>query len=258
MTQIALHTRFEDITEAQWDELLVHSADATVFQSRAWLTAWWECFQQPHWTLQLLTAQQHGRLVALAPLYSRPGRFGAQELRLLGEGHSDYLLFVARRGAEQAVDDLLQAMAVTINEGSNALLTDVPETSLLHRALQRRIAAGGSDAQLSLHCVDRTPCPRLTLAGNQAGIAALLRKQSLRRHLRSLASVGPVDIVHHTDAANILSALPQLFAMHRARWQDSATPASSSTPRHRPRPERATQARNGNVPKVTSRHSRAP
>ena len=225
MTQVALHTRFEDITEAQWGELLAHSADATVFQSRAWLTGWWECFGQPDWTLHLLTAEQHGQLVALAPLYRRPARFGGHELRLLGEGHSDYLLFMVRRGAEQVIDDLLQAMAVSIDEGSNALLADVPETSLLHVALQQRASTGGGNARLALHCTHRTPCPRVALAGNQAGIAALLRKQSLRRHYRSLASLGPVVVTHHVDPANILSVLPQLFAMHRARWDGTATPS---------------------------------
>ena len=225
MTQISLYTRFEDISEAQWSDLLAHSADATVFQSRAWLTGWWECFGQPHWTLHLLVAEQHGQLVALAPLYRRPGRFGGQELRWLGEGHSDYLLIFARRGAEQSIEDLLQAMAMTIEEGSNALLCDVPEASLLHAALQKRIKACSGNAGLSLHCTERTPCPRLTLAGNQAGVATLLRKQSLRRHLRSLGSVGPVDVTHHVDPANILSVLPQLFAMHRARWHGTATPS---------------------------------
>lgn len=225
MTQILLHERFADLSDTEWADLLAHSDDATVFQGRAWLQAWWDCFKQPAWQLHLLTARQQGLLVGLAPLYSRPGRFGGRELRFLGEGHSDYLLFAARRGAEQAVFDLVQALSLTVDEGSNALLTDVPETSVLHKALQSRIQVNASPAHLALHCVNRTPCPRLTLAGNPEGVSAILRKQSLRRHQRSLATVGPLSIAHHRDAATILTLLPQFFSMHRIRWQDSATPS---------------------------------
>jgi CelD/BcsL family acetyltransferase involved in cellulose biosynthesis len=225
MSDISLYRRFEDIAEPQWSELLAHSADATVFQQYAWVRAWWNSFQQPDWSLHLLCASEGGTLMGLAPLYSRPGRFGGRELRLLGEGHSDYLLFPIRRGAEATAAQLLSAMAVVIDEGCNALLNDVLEGSVLHKALQLQMQRNTTPEQLSLHCVHRTPCPQFVLAGNTDAVQAATRKQSLRRHQRSLATVGPITIEHHSTAAAILPLLPQLFALHIDRWSGTATPS---------------------------------
>jgi hypothetical protein len=144
MSEVSLYTRLEDIAEQEWNELLAHSADTTVFQQPAWLRAWWSSFHQPDWKLHLLCAHEGSRLVGLAPLYTRLGRFGGRELRLLGEGHSDYLLFPIRRGAEATAAQLLSAMAVVIDEGCNALLSDVLEGSVLHTALQQKIVVTGS------------------------------------------------------------------------------------------------------------------
>jgi len=137
---------------------------------------------------------------------------------LLGEGHSDYLLFPIRRGAEATAAQLLSAMAVVIDEGCNALLSDVLEGSVLHTALQQKIQRSTTPDQLGLHCVHRTPCPQFALAGNADAVHAATRKQSLRRHQRSLATVGPISIEHHCTAAAILPLLPQLFALHIDRW----------------------------------------
>ncbi len=229
MSEVSLYTRFDDIAESQWSELLAHSADATVFQQYAWVRAWWTSFQQPDWRLHLLCAIDGGRLMAVAPLYSRPGRFGGRELRLLGEGHSDYLLFPIRRGAEATASQLLAAMAIVIDDGCNALLTDVLEGSVLHKALQQQIQRSTTADKLGLHCVHRTPCPQFLLAGNANAVQAATRKQSLRRHQRSLATVGPITIEHHSTADAILPLLPQLFALHIDRWSGTATPSQFDT-----------------------------
>jgi len=225
MSEVSLYTRLEDIAEQEWNELLAHSADTTVFQQPAWLRAWWSSFHQPDWKLHLLCAHEGSRLVGLAPLYTRLGRFGGRELRLLGEGHSDYLLFPIRRGADATAAQLLSAMAVVIDEGCNALLSDVLEGSVLHKALQQQMQRNTTREQLSLHCVHRTPCPQFALAGNADAVHAATRKQSLRRHQRSLATVGPISIEHHSTAAAILPLLPQLFALHIDRWSGTATPS---------------------------------
>ena len=65
MSEVSLYTRLEDIAEQEWNELLAHSADTTVFQQPAWLRAWWSSFHQPDWKLHLLCAHEGSRLVAM-------------------------------------------------------------------------------------------------------------------------------------------------------------------------------------------------
>lgn len=223
--RIDLHTRFDDVAAPAWQAVLDSTADCTVFQQRAWLKAWWDTQRQPGWALHLLAVRDGSELVGLAPLYERAGRFGGRELRLLGEGQSDYLTFAVHRDFPQALDNLLAALAARIDDGCNAVLLDIPEGSLLQQALQQHIARQVGEPQLALHATQRTPCPRVSLDADGAALAAVLRKQSLRRHARALAAVGPLDVAHHDSAAGILPLLPQFFALHIDRWQDSATPS---------------------------------
>lgn len=75
-------------TAAAWDELWHGSHEATVFQHRAWLGAWWAAYGQPG-HLRLVLVHHRGAPVAGAALYQAP-HDPFRRLRLVGEGVSDY------------------------------------------------------------------------------------------------------------------------------------------------------------------------
>ncbi|HEU5426557.1 MAG TPA: GNAT family N-acetyltransferase [Actinocrinis sp.] len=78
----------DSATGRAWDALWHTSHEATAFQHRAWLAAWWAGYGRPG-GLRLILVWHHGRPVAGAALYLA-ARDPLRRLRLVGSGVSDY------------------------------------------------------------------------------------------------------------------------------------------------------------------------
>jgi len=222
--RVVAHSDFAAISEEQWQQLWERCPEATVFQRREWLLAWWTTYGSATHRLQLIAVYDGTRLVGLAPLYRKPLRLlnlGVPTLSLLGDGHSDYQVLLVQDNDAQITMALVAALAALVHSGCNLQLNEVRGSSALAAALAPRVTQGLT----GLHIAERTVCPRLSVRGNEAGVAAVLGKQSLRRHQRQLAALGTVVVEHYETLSQIAPLLPALFAQHIARWQGTAHPS---------------------------------
>ena len=222
--QLITHDDFGAISAQQWQQLWERCPEATVFQRRQWLLAWWTTYGSAAHRLHLIAAYEGTRLVGLAPLYRKPRRLlelGVPTLSLLGDGHSDYQVMLVQDGDTQITAALVSALAALVEAGCNLQLNEVRGSSALAAALAPRVSKGLT----GLHIAGRTVCPRLPVRDNEAGVAAVLGKQSLRRHQKQLAALGTVVIDHFETLAQIAPLLPTLFSQHIARWQGTAHPS---------------------------------
>lgn len=232
MIQTEIVTDLARIDAAQWETLIARCPDSTVFQTREWISSWWTSFARPDMQVHAIAAYDGGELVGLAPLYRTSRRsFGLHvaELRFLGEGPSDYNLFLIQDDAPEITDRLVAEMERELRNNTAIMLADVPQFSSLAFCLSARRGRTITD----LRKVSDTPCPRLRLSGNSAGVAAILRKESLRRHYKALSKIGPVSALHHTTPGSIKALLPDLYRQHIARWSGTASPSLFLSPASR-------------------------
>jgi len=207
----------------RWSVLLEQCQEATIFQSREWIQAWWQAFQMPDWRIRLFAVYDADDLVGVAPLYERqdiqsPRR---RSLHMLGEEHSDYSGFVARTGDGDVVAALLQGVIESLQRQTSIRIDEVPAASTLQRVLERRCRAN----PLQWVRTGLTPCPWIPIRGSEDSARALLRKSSLRRHRAGLSRLGALEVRHERDAAVIRPHLSQFFHQHMLRWSRTSYPS---------------------------------
>jgi CelD/BcsL family acetyltransferase involved in cellulose biosynthesis len=212
------------IDPLQWDALLARCPDSTVFQSRGWMTSWWAAFSHPGMRLHCIAAYDDARLVGLAPLYATSRRrmgLPLAELRFLGEGPSDYNVFSVYDGNPEITARLVGEARRELENNVAIVLVDVPQFSSVAYCLSAQETRG----LLGPRKISTMPCPRLRLAGNSAGVAAILKKDSLRRHQKALSKIGAISARHHTAPESIRALLPELYRQHVARWSGTPFPS---------------------------------
>ena len=92
--------------EEEWEDLYQDSAQATPFQSWAWLYSWWESYGEDY-ELRLVTVRDgRGLLVGVAPLMLEYKR-GFSTLLFVGTGLTDYLDVLIRERWEDQVSEIL-------------------------------------------------------------------------------------------------------------------------------------------------------
>ena len=92
--------------EEEWEDLYHDSAQATPFQSWAWLYSWWESYGEDY-ELRLVTVRDgRGLLVGVAPLMLE-NRLGFSRLLFVGTGLTDYLDVLIRERWEDQVSEVL-------------------------------------------------------------------------------------------------------------------------------------------------------
>src|SRR5262249_46334144 len=95
---------------AEWDDLVGAADGATVFQTWAWVTSWYEHFGEGKQLLIFAVRDGAGRLVALAPCSRSSSATGSfRLLHLLGRGNdlTEYVQILARPEQESAATRFL-------------------------------------------------------------------------------------------------------------------------------------------------------
>jgi CelD/BcsL family acetyltransferase involved in cellulose biosynthesis len=233
----------DEIDGAQWDELLEHCPDSTVFQTRQWLRAWLETVGRPEQSLKVLAAFQGARLVGFAPLVrasaSQPGH-AADRWQILGDDYSDYQTFLAWDGSQLIIERLLAAADACLPAGATLVLRDLPQFS----ALALHLAGKAANAVSGVRANGSVACPSLCVRTNPLGVARVLAKRGVIRHERSLARHGELSVQHLHAPAEIEQLLPDFFAQHIARWAGTVHPSLFLNPDN-PRFYRAVTTRLG-------------
>ncbi len=193
-----------------------------------WLRLWdaqprREVFTHPAWAelyvkscgcgrgLHCLAAEEKNTVRAILPLF----RDATGCLRFIGDPRSDYSdMLCEPADAEKAAEAFLTAL----KSERQACLSAVPEHGLLLKALKNR---GGHPFTIELE----EPCPAIVFDAEGEIAKSLLKKESLRRHEKKVAKLGPVRLVRITDRGEAMRRLPEFFDQHRARWSRTSTPS---------------------------------
>ena len=221
--RVEVHSRLEDIDADQWQDLLAHCPDSTVFQSRAWLAAWLRTVGRTIAEPRIVAAYEGKLLAGVAPMWrgADPDLPDAQPVtRFIGAWHADYLTFPARDGSPQVLDALLDGLERALPADEPVELAEIPGAARLAARLAQR---AGGDAALSPN--PATPCPYLRIAGNADFTARVLNKQSLRRHARKLRALGELSVEHLAEPEAIEPLLEGFFEQHLRRWSATSSPS---------------------------------
>lgn len=230
--QVEVLDDFRAVPREEWDRLLAACPDSTVFQSYGWIDAWIQAFGDDVHRQWIFAARQGGELVGVAPLWQGGGHRGSPRrscVYFLGASHADYLTFPARGAAPQIVHALLDAIDCRLPRGVAVELSEVPQFSTLACCLAERAARRFAAVVLT----GATPCPYLRIAGNDAMVDRVLRKQSLRRHRNGLKRLGEVTIQHLSARAYVEPLLEGFFEQHVRRWSGTAWPSLFRRPQNR-------------------------
>lgn len=242
--EISERSHISDIPPQEWAQLVEKSPEATVFQTHEWLSTWWAMFGEGRSRSRILVAKKGDRLVGALPLYEADRRSRSlvhPTLKCLGSEHTDYHCALSENSDAGIVEALLEAAIEITGRHGEILLEELPQFSTADLLLNMRRSSSRDMVIKSAV----TPCPRLKLMKNEQGVEAVLRKQSMRRNARRLATQGSIDVRHMTDPQQIRQHLPEFFEQHVERWRSTRYPSLFGTQINRRFYERLTETLGG-------------
>jgi CelD/BcsL family acetyltransferase involved in cellulose biosynthesis len=211
--------------EPIWNTLLQESKDNDIFSSWEWISCWWKHLGK-HRELRVLTAEEDGKIQAIAPLMLSKYRFmksvTISKIEFLGSPQSDYNNFIWI-GNEQHCLDLFLKHLLQQPDWDCLDLTNVREGTLSASLLRESPAAKSSRLE------DRvvTTCAYIELPGS---VKEFVRstgrdmRHSLRRKMRRLSEEYRVNFKAQSDFASVQKAMDLLFDLHQKRWSPRGEP----------------------------------
>jgi CelD/BcsL family acetyltransferase involved in cellulose biosynthesis len=208
-------------TGGEWDQLLARSHSDTVFLLSGWLRAWRETLGREA-RLIIPMVRSEGRLIAAAAFAIEGDMLG-----FAGRGPSDYSDFVVAKdlgpaAAQSCVRRILESACAQAGVASGRLTHIPAESSTIAALMGRPGAAFVSETH-------RIPAPTMDMTT----VDQVLKKNSLRRHEKSLMKLGAVDSPTFSRAADITPQLEEFFEQHVSRWAGTDWPSLFTDPLQR-------------------------
>ena len=219
---IADATGFQELRD-EWDELLCSSSSNSFFLTWEWLYPWWKHLSGDR-TLSVVTVRSGGRLVAIAPLASRPRRLARmvpfRSLEFLGSDRvcSDYLDLIIERGKE---GEALQALGEYLGRETHVLdMANLRRDTCLAAELTGELMRQGWSL-----CEGKTSvCPFITLSGHswESYLATLGsdHRQNFQRRLKNATKKSTLRFEPARSPAEAREALAELVVLHNMRWRE--------------------------------------
>ena len=197
--------------EEEWEDLYHNSAQATPFQSWAWLYSWWESYGEDY-ELRLVTVRDgRGLLVGVAPLMLKH-RLGFSKLLFVGTGPTDYLDVLIRERWEDQVSEVL---ARTIGEIDSWQVADLQQ--LRPDAAAWGICRHWNGPQLRLW-QDSFPVVEVRLSNELLQSMSSNLRSTVRRSLRRFEADGGRCELAGVDDAEV--AAKRLVTISREQWRE--------------------------------------
>ncbi|MEQ8274584.1 MAG: GNAT family N-acetyltransferase [Deltaproteobacteria bacterium] len=211
---------FEALAEA-WSDLADRSDTAHLFNTHAWLSAWWEAFGRG---TPRVYAVYDDRLVAALPLRLDDRGLTAWFNHYLGR--SDVLV---DRDRPDAYPALFAALGDDRADWDHVELTQVPEDSPTIAALAR-----GDADPLRIHAVRNICSPYLLCRGTydawyKSRFSGRKRQQD-RRKLRQAEKRGATELVWHTDVEAVQAAFERGAIAEDKSWKGEEASAMLKSP----------------------------
>jgi len=217
---------------AEWDDLFQRANPENIFLSFGWMSTWWKHFGKGQLAVIALR-DAAGRLAAVAPFYiSRSAKgLGTRRLGFLADERvgSDYLNVLAEAGYETAAAEEIARMLF----GQHRLwdyielrdCADTPLRAALTAELRRRGMRAIESARRVCRYIPLPPTFEEYLSGISAGLRA-----NYRRRWRALRGEHQAECVAVSDPAELERQFPDLFALHRMRFEHRAAESAFLAP----------------------------
>jgi CelD/BcsL family acetyltransferase involved in cellulose biosynthesis len=213
-----------DLLVPQWWNLWRRIPSATPFQTPAWLVPWWRAFSPGR--LLVITVQQAGRLVGLAPFYIEQGALGRRVLPI-GISTTDYIdVLLDPECIDSAAAALVEHLAAERTWREWELTDLAPDAFAL-----RLPEPSGCTTSLQ----PASPCPVLALPREFDALLRALspnKRNNLHNARNRAKRRGDVHFMQ-ADAVSAPGMLESLMQLHAARWTGRGEQGVFSDPRVR-------------------------
>ena len=231
-----------------WNDLVLNSSSATIYQTFEWLYNWWNYFAADRKNLlHVLLIFSSEKLVAIAPFYIKRYSFGGlkiyQLLKLIGSGlnsgqsnsnaveeHglSDYLDIIVLDGYEKKVADAVAAYLYEFKYFFNEIdFQNISEESFIFTRLLPLL----DGEKFKIGVIKTDVCPRLKVPGSMENYLKSLRGGT-RRKFRQIQkqtvtvqnslhdSKNSYTKIKDVNDADFLHSLQILKQLHQNRWNE--------------------------------------
>jgi len=221
----------EGLTE-EWYKLLHRCGIVPLYLSPAWVYNWFKFFGKDC-TPFIITGSIENRLIFVLPLSLR--KFLIPYFRILhfvGYPGSDHLGFIAdSEYKEEVTKKLLAFLEEHRSKWDVCDLAEIPESIFDHLFLSDPNICGSLK---KFRVIDGSQCPYLKIDSNWEEFYRKRKKRKFRYNIerarKQLEGLGAVEFKTLKTGEDIEHYLPQIFEIHRRRWEGYYTGSKFSTP----------------------------
>jgi CelD/BcsL family acetyltransferase involved in cellulose biosynthesis len=205
----------DDSLARQWNELVQQMECPEVFYTYQWALAVSRAYDASIQPLLMLAFEQ-GSLVGVAALAIDPAH---QQATFLASTTADYCDFVSHPQHRSEFVDLVFSELRSLKI-PQLVLANLPADSATSRALP--LAAHAHEYSLFARPAFR--CAQVVLSSPEQKESirqSVQRKQMLRRHMKAMSKIAPVELSHLRSWEDISAALPKFEQAHIARFSST-------------------------------------
>ena len=216
--------------KTEWNSLLDNSDTNNFFLTHEWVKNWWKCFGSNK-ELHILTAKKNNSLIGIAPLMITKSK----QMRFIGTPLSDYGDFIINSDQETDKIDVMAAFLDHLfknkKDWSVIHFDELHERSSTLPMLKMLLSKNAANNYLLYESIG---CLSLNLhKANEIELAKLLKKKSIRRHIKSLENQGEFEFKKINDTDEATKALDVFFAQHIAIWNEKKDPSMFNDEKHK-------------------------
>ena len=208
--------------KTEWNSLLDNSEINNFFLTHEWIKNWWRCFGKNK-QLHILAAKKDNILVGLAPLMKTKNK----EVKFIGTPISDYGDFIITQenhtNKQEVVAAFIDHLLKNKKDWSSIYFDELQERSSTLPALKTLLSKHAANKHILYESIG---CLALDLQkADKEELAKLLKKKSIRRHIKALQSQGNFEFKKIKDIDEARKALDVFFAQHIATWNKKKNPS---------------------------------
>ncbi len=201
--------------ERPWEELAQTCAPHTLVNGPVWLGKWFAHFSD-EFTPMIITVWESGLLSGVAPLAIHKRFIGTRVLTLAGAPHAAPCDFPSAGSVNgQTAAEIVNEILANRKEWDLCDIADISPDSYLLKAVSER------SSEFIFGEVKTVDEPFFSLdlqACSLAGKSSRKHKYNLNRARKKLSADAPVEFKVVARAEELEAYLPQVFEIHRRRW----------------------------------------
>ena len=211
----------------QWNELVQQMECPEVFYTHEWALAMSRAYRDSITPLLMLAYEQDS-LIGVAALAMDALQ---RDASFIAGRTADYCDFVSSQERRAEVVELIFSELQNLKV-SQLVLANLPADSVTCRAL----ALAAPTCEYSLFSRPAFRCAQVVLSSSEQKNStkqSVQRKQMLRRHLKTMSQIAPVELRHLRSRDEIAAALPEFEQAHIARFLSTGRVSNLATPERR-------------------------